>query len=262
MYVLPEVQRATAEVWQQLRSFLQAKGWPGEMDEAPEFDIPWHDAARESQLLFTHACGYPFVTELRQRGYRYLLTPSYDFAGCEGAEHHSVLIVHRESGIGFISEARGKVAAINGWDSNTGMNLLRYAVAAFAKNGKFFEHIMVTGAHVNSMKAVANGEAAIAAVDAVTYGYMQRYQPDACSELRVIGFTAPSPALPLLAGPAISENLADDLRNLLLSFADSHAPLLLETLNITGFHDIGEDAYQRVLLYAHEAERMGYPLLA
>ncbi|HLQ17430.1 MAG TPA: PhnD/SsuA/transferrin family substrate-binding protein, partial [Tabrizicola sp.] len=54
-----------------------------------------------------------------------------------------------------------------------------------------------TGGHRLSAKAVADGRADIAALDAVTYAMMQTVDPEALV-LRVVGLTDPTPGLPYI----------------------------------------------------------------
>ena len=73
---------------------------------------------------------------------------------------------------------RGSVAAINGENSNSGMNLFRAAIAPIAM-GAFFAKVVATGSHVASLRAVAAGEADLAAVDCVSFALITREQPSA-----------------------------------------------------------------------------------
>jgi len=49
-----------------------------------------------------------------------------------------------------------------------------------------------------SVLAVANGEAQIAAIDHVAFELAKRYEPDAVSEVHVLGYSKPVPGLPLI----------------------------------------------------------------
>jgi ABC-type phosphate/phosphonate transport system substrate-binding protein len=55
-----------------------------------------------------------------------------------------------------------------------------------------------TGSHRASAQAVAAGEADLAAIDAVTWRMLERWEPVAVG-LRVVALTAPTPGLPLIA---------------------------------------------------------------
>ena len=54
-----------------------------------------------------------------------------------------------------------------------------------------------TGAHAQSASTVAEGRADVAALDAVTWRLLQRFDPVTRS-LRVVGLTGPTPGLPLI----------------------------------------------------------------
>ena len=67
-----------------------------------------------------------------------IATPEYAFPGCEGASHRSFIIRRAGDPRRNLSEFRGATAALNGHDSNTGMNLFRAAIAPIARGAPFF----------------------------------------------------------------------------------------------------------------------------
>ena len=88
--------------------------------------------------------------------------------------------------------------AFNGLDSQSGVQTLREAVAPLAGGAPFFGGGVETGAHRASMRAVADGRADCAAIDAVCWAMAGRYEHEAVSRLRVVHVTAPAPALPFV----------------------------------------------------------------
>lgn len=52
------------------------------------------------------------------------------------------------------------------------------------------------------MRAVAEGRADVAAIDAVTFATIERFEPDAVTGLRSIGTTRSTPALPFVTARA------------------------------------------------------------
>ena len=118
----------------------------------------------------------------------------YDLPGCgwfaEGVpSHRSFIVVSRSSGAETVEELRGGRFAVNGWDSNSGMNLPRRLLAPLAGGAAFFSGVIVSGGHVRSMEMVATGEADVAAIDCVTYGFCALYRPELVARLRVVAET-------------------------------------------------------------------------
>ena len=89
-----------------------------------------------------------------RRDVEVLATPIYGFAGCDGPNHRSFLIAHRDDPRTALAEFRGDRAAVNSFDSNTGMNLFRASVAPLAEGKPFFADVVETGAHAASLAAV------------------------------------------------------------------------------------------------------------
>ena len=122
-------------------------------------------------------CGYPYVSHLKGK-VRLVATPAYGFAGGQGTERVSFIVVPEASTAQSLADLRGKVAAVNDWGSNSGMNLFRAALAPLAKDGKFFSDVRITTGHLPSIKALQAGEADVASIDTVTWGMLGRHRPD------------------------------------------------------------------------------------
>lgn len=215
---------------------------------------------RHPQLLLAQTCGYPWVTQLRGQ-VRLVAAPQYTFPGCDGARHCSFILVPESSTAINLEDLRDTRVAINGPDSNSGMNLLRNAVAPLAMQGRFFREVIESGSHANSMRLLQNGQADVAAVDAVTYGYLQRDTPERVAGLRVLQRSQQSPALPLVCAATHTNDTVQALRTALSATLIERSELA-ETLSIEGFDPVSEDTYLPLLQMQEEAIRQGYPSVA
>ncbi len=97
--------------------------------------------------------------------------------------------------------------------------------------GWVFGSISVSGSHRRSVQMLAEGVADIATIDAVSWVLAQRYEP-AAETLQVIGFSEPTPCLPMISGVSryagqISQSL---MRGLATLDESLKADLLLEGL--------------------------------
>lgn len=222
----------------------------------PELPALWH----RPDLLLGQTCGYPYVSFLRDV-VRLIATPSFDFPGCERSDYSSVIVTRAVDGVGTLAEARGLTAAVNDKHSNSGMNVLRQAVAPLARDGRFFGAVKWTGSHVASLRAVRAGEADIAAIDCVTFGYLRQESPDSLQGIKVLQYSALSPGLPLVAARDVPDALQERLRAVLL---EPGAQLRghMEALRIKAFQHRGDDDYQRIIELEADAVRAGYPELA
>ncbi|MYM66735.1 PhnD/SsuA/transferrin family substrate-binding protein [Pseudoduganella sp. FT55W] len=222
----------------------------------PELPALW----RRPDLLLGQTCGYPYVSFLRSVA-SLLATPCFDFAGCDGSDYTSVIVTRAVDGVGSLVEARGLTAAANDQHSNSGMNVLRHAVAPLARDGRFFGKVKWTGAHVASLRAVREGEADIAAIDCVTFGYLREASPYSIAGIKVLQYSASSPGLPLVTSRDVSEPLQARLRAALLT----PSPQLrkhMAALHIKAFQHRPDADYNRIQHLEAEARAAGYPVLA
>ncbi|MBX9884697.1 MAG: PhnD/SsuA/transferrin family substrate-binding protein [Novosphingobium sp.] len=256
----PTVAEATRALWADLGARLVAAGLadvPAALDETTAHDAAWFDP----QLLLAQTCGYPLVTRLAGQ-VRLVATPVYRHPGCAGVLNGSFVIVHADAGYGVMADLRGKVAAINDWGSNSGMNLLRHTVAPHAVEGRFFGRVTESGSHRASIALVARGEADVAAVDCVTFGNLARFAPELVAGVRVLADTARTPGLPLITRGAASDAELALLRGALDDFAaDPATAPLRDVLGLGGFAVLPESAYDAVLALERAAAALGYPVL-
>ena len=117
---------------------------------------------------------------------------------------------------------RGAVAAVNGWDSNTGMNLFRATIAPVAVRAPFFASVVVTGSHLASLEVVADGRADLAAIDCVTYGLVKRLRSGLIDRTAIIAGSPLSPGLPFIASALLPLSTIAAVREAL--FARSGGP--------------------------------------
>jgi len=260
MYDFPATAPALDAVWAGVAERLRAAGVDAPATLTRGVDLPtvW----RAPDLLLGQTCGYPYRHGLQDL-VEIVATPAFGFEGCEGATHVSFLVVRRDDPRAELTEFRGARAAINGYDSNTGMNLLRARVAPLAGGRAFFERVVVTGAHVASLAAVAAGEADIAAVDCVTFGLVARDEPQRLEGLRKLGRTPSAPCLPFITSLKLPPELRAQVRKSLFeAFAAPELAPARMRLGIVGLETMPADAYGRIDELEARAAELGYPQLA
>ena len=163
---------------------------PPELDRRLGKDSGW----RAADLLFSQTCGYPLATGYREV-LRPLLTPHYAVPGCNGPMYRSLFVVREDDPRVDLQSFRGSRCAVNGMDSQSGCNALRYALHESGQRVGFFSEVIATGAHVASIRLVSENRADICAVDCVTHALLDRYESRSLDGIRVMGHTAPSPGL-------------------------------------------------------------------
>ena len=260
MYRFPWTEAAEDRLWAALAERLRDDGVdaPERLTREGEVEAQW----RNARLVFGQTCGYPLMRSLRD-AVVVLAAPAYAFDGCEGPRHSSFLIARAEDSRCGLGDFKGARAAINGRDSNTGMNLFRAAVAPLANGRPFFSATLVTGAHLKSMEAVADDRADIAAIDCVTFAHAWRGRPELASRLKVLGRTASTLALPFIASARLPEMTLSAIREALRSaLVDPALRPALATLGLVGAVELDAGAYEPVLALERQAAALGYPELA
>lgn len=256
MYDHPAQRAANDALWAWIAARLVAAGVAGvpmglERERAPS--ELWSDP----RLLFGQACGYPFA-KFHKDDLRVLAAPRYGAPHCEGARHCSVIVARAGDARGTLAAFRGAVAAINEPASNTGTNLLRHTVAEHCGPGAFLAGMIRTGGHVASMRAVAGGEADLAAIDAVTFAAADASYPGLREALKIVAVSRKVPTLPFVTARATPESVAALVQEALLAAMD--APELAAAraaLLLRGAEPIEASAYDEVLELEREADAAG-----
>ncbi len=260
MYDLPELRPATDALWAAIAARLRDRGVAAPEALSRSTDLPalWTDR----RLLLGQTCGYPLVTSLAGK-VALIATPAYLAEGCDGAFYRSAVVVRASDNAGSLADLRGRRCAVNDAASNSGMNVLRAAIAPLANGAaRFFAETIMTGAHAASVTAVADGRADVAAIDCVTWAHLQHWRPEAAGKLRVLTWTEATPGLPLIAAAATSDETRSALAGALEdvaadpALAEMRAALLLE-----GFVRVAAAAYGRIVALERAAVLAGYPIL-
>ncbi len=253
MYDFSWVRPATDRLWATIRDRLRVRGIaaPEALSQEGNIRETWAD----DRLLLGQTCGYPYWNGVRRK-VEILATPIYGFIGCEGPNHRSFLIARRDDPGTKLEDFRGDRAAINSYDSNSGMNLFRAAVAPLAEGKPFFVDVVETGGHAFSVLAVVEERADVASIDCVTYALLARGASQLIAATKIIGETPSSPALPFIASRALPPPTRSAVREVLRELPP------VPELGLTSVAFLPETAYARVVEIEREAQALGYPTLA
>ncbi len=261
MYDDPPLDEANDALWTQIAARLAARGVrrvPRRLDRSRALASIWSDP----NLLLAQCCGYPLMTDYRDR-LRYVATPRYAAPGCVGADHRSRIVVRSGNEARRLADLRGSRAALNDRRSNSGMNLLRAAIAPIAGGRPFFSAVIETGSHRASLAAVADGEADLAAIDAVTFAALARGDPAAVAGVRTLAWSDLSPGLPFVTSAATPPATVRHLRGVLAEVLGGTTPgPARAALLIEGVETMPAARYARLLRVESNAARLGYPHLA
>jgi len=246
MYDRAELRTETDRLWAAVRDTLRAAGVvaPDALSRPADHHTPWTDPG----LVLSQTCGLPFATWLAGKA-AYVTTPAFALPGCAPGMYRSALVVAAGSHADTVADLAGARPAINANDSQSGYGALMHALAA-VPGGLALGPAVLTGSHGASMAAVADGRADLAAIDAVTWALAERY--DALTQgLKVIGWTEPTPGLPLITRPGANAALIADCVEAAIADLDAATR---EALLLTGTARLGAAAYAPLATRLAEAE--------
>jgi ABC-type phosphate/phosphonate transport system substrate-binding protein len=247
MYPAPEPVREASERWL-ARTLRLLEG-----ERLPWADTDLHTLFRSPNLLLTQTCGYPLMTQLRGQ-VRLLGRPDFDLPHSHNGEHCSLLLVRADEPRNSLQDMCGCRGAANSLDSNTGMNLLRHALAPWQQDGRFFASLAVSGSHRQSLAWLREGRVDLIAVDSVTFAYLALYAPEEVAGVRILQTSAPSPTLPYIS--AADQQQVQRIRAA-LNQALLDEPEVAQVLRIRQVLPASEADYQVLLDYQCQAAEHG-----
>jgi ABC-type phosphate/phosphonate transport system substrate-binding protein len=263
MYDYPEVAAAHDALWECfVRHFLATGLNEGAPPPRLTRGVGKFDIWRHPRLLLGQGCEYPLAKSFAD-DVRLVASPCYIVPGCSGATYRSAIVVRCDDAAQDLIDLRDRRCTINESNSNSGMNLLRAAIAPLAGGMRFFESVVVSGAHRQSAHWVAGGEADVAALDCVSWAHIQRVDPAIASKLRVLCWTASSPSLPFITTHSAGASLLQGLRSALkATMTDPSIRDARETLFLEDVHVEPDESFSDVLRLERRAADFGYTTLA
>lgn len=252
-----ELQHAWQALFNEFRLLLDGGH---QLDESLVFDAA-ESVLRNPELFIGHTCGYPLMNHLQD-----VVTPFgvpiFNVPGVAGNLYSSRIVVAVDADINSLADCRNRIVAINASHSNSGMNVLRHAIAGLNPATPFFASVINSGAHLNSLTAVAEGRADVAAIDCVSFQLIEDRWPELTARVRSIGDSVKTCGLPLVLPNA---NLAaTDTREILMTLnkaLDQADPWIRQRLHLSHFESVDFDDYQGILEVEAFAMNAGYPEL-
>ncbi len=202
MYDWPEVQWAHDALWAAIARRLAALGVkaPSTLDRERPAEEVWLDPG----LVLSQTCGWPYSTRLWEK-VRIVATPIYEVEGCDGPLYSSIIVTRRHERAKALSDFQGRRFAVNTSDSLSGYVALAAALREAGTDPAGIEWVN-TGTHRASVRAVADGLADVAAIDAVCWALAEQLESAAVRRLRILGRTPLRPGLPLITAGSRSDD--------------------------------------------------------
>lgn len=230
MYDYPHTSAANDLFWTSIRDHL---GY-GPNHLTRDRDV-W-DGWQSPNLVFSQTCGLPFRACLH-RNVQLVGTPDYGLKDCPRGYYNSVIVVRNDTDIHNITSLSGLRLAYNDGLSQSGWAA---PLSHMTKANIPFETGVCTGGHKASAQAIVAGQADFAAIDALTWEMLRVDDPKTIHQLRVIGRTEPTPALPFITSPD------SDQKTIQLAVSkgiENLTPITQDLLHLKGLVQLPQCAY-------------------
>ena len=192
MYDPPALRPANDRLWNLVREALGTG--PGHLNRDLDIWSIW----KSPDLLLSQTCGLPYRRRLHGR-VTLVAAPNHDLPNTDPGMYCSILICRADDPRSLGELGTGNLAA-NGSLSQSGWSAPLHHLQTL---GLCPRQVSYTGAHVESARAVAGGQADMAGIDAVTWAILRDTEPTLTDRLRMIGRTESTPALPYITAADI-----------------------------------------------------------
>jgi ABC-type phosphate/phosphonate transport system substrate-binding protein len=232
MYDRPETAAAHDALWSLVR-----KAHGGDLPISLTRGMVPAETWAHPALVLGQICGLPLRREFRDR-VLYVGSGIYDIDAPPG-HYVSLLVARADDPRTALADFDGARLAVNGTDSQSGW---ASPLTAAAAAGITFGARLETGVHALSARAVREGRADIAAIDAISWRAILRHDP-AAAGLRSVGTTAPVPGLAFVTAPGGDpDRMFGALTEAIAALPDTHR----NTLGLRGIVRLPLESYHAV----------------
>jgi ABC-type phosphate/phosphonate transport system substrate-binding protein len=238
MYPFEPLRPAWEELWAAVHERLP---WtPATLVWTADVRSCWIDPA----CTVSHACGWPVATELGGV-VRVVGAFTFALAGTDGHRYRSVIVAGDARPL-VDRSLEQTVAAVNSDDSLSGSVSLGVAATGDARGWP--GPVRWTGSHLASVRAVQEGEADIACIDALTWHHVGRCFPELAGGLTGIGHGPWVPSPPIVTPVATAPDRVVALREAFASaMADPVTAEARRTLALDSLVALDEREYEPLL---------------
>ncbi|MBE9477336.1 MAG: PhnD/SsuA/transferrin family substrate-binding protein [Proteobacteria bacterium] len=192
MYQHPALVDAHNRYWALIRQHLANAGIdsPETLNQDAEEFAVWNNP----ELVLSQTCGMPYRTWLHGK-VTLIGTPDFGVKDCPAGYYRSAIITRKNDPRKTLPEFREACFAYNQTFSQSGYAAPYWHLKA---HGVWFQNRLHVHQHLEAARAVAEDRADIAAIDAVTWRLLRKYE-GFTDGLDVLEWTKPTPALPYIA---------------------------------------------------------------
>jgi len=203
-----------------------------------------NDLVKSGDVTLALVCTNPYLQGREDFGMELLVAPQVNGE----TVYYSLLIVGSDSTAQSLADLRDASFAFSDPLSNTGRLAPVYQLALLGEGpDTFFGRTIFTYAHDSSIRAVAEGVVAAAAVDSLVFDYMAKTEPEIATQVKVIQKWGPFGINPFVVNPRLDTGLKEQLRQVFLEMnRDPQGKVILRDLLIDRFVVPDDSIYDAV----------------
>ena len=190
------------------------------------------------EFFFSQTCGLPYRLFLSDK-VTLIGTPNYGLEGCKPGYYNSVFIARSEDKSKILSNFLSSKFAFNELYSQSGWAAAEEHLGSLKNK---FSKFILSGSHRNSAKLVSEGKADIAAIDALSFKFIKKYDSFS-SNLSIIEKTRSTPGLPFIAHLGANSNLFFEAITQAIKLLN---PKTQKILNLKGLVKIPKSEYLKI----------------
>ncbi len=225
--------RPTSALYDRLATYVGAKlGRPVELIQGQTY-AEINDMVKTGEVTLALVCPNPYLQGRDDFGMELIAAPQIH----GDLTYFSYLLVDRNSSARSLGDLKGGSFAFTDPLSNTGRLAPLFHLALLGKNpDSFFSQTIFTYSHDGSIRAVADGVVAAAAVTSVVFDYLAANEPSLTDRVQVIERWGPFGLNPVVVNPRLDAGLKADLQRVFLGMdEDAEGLAILRNLTVDRF---------------------------
>jgi phosphonate transport system substrate-binding protein len=189
------------------------------LSERTGIDISWRPDLSFEQVDLSFVCGLPYVR--RNRDLSLLAAPVMTGERYGGLPvYFTDMIVRADDPAAAFDDLAGRKIAVNNPDSNSGCLVILNRLLLSGTSPSFFGNWWFSGAHLNSLEALLNGQCDCTGIDSTVLESEIRHDPGLAERIRVVETIGPWPIPPVVVLGSVPQSVQNEMRDALLVMHD------------------------------------------
>ena len=210
-------------------------------------------------------CGLPYVMkkDKPEPSVELLLAPVMKDKKYMGKPiYYSYLIVNKSSPYKEFNELKGKTFVYNDEISNSGYNMPRAYLIQKGETSGFFNKVLRSGSHAESIRMIAEGEADVSAVDSLVYDYDKENNPQYVNKTRIIKVLGPAGIPPVVVSVFIPVDIKNRIKKIMLAMNnDTVGKQILDKALVDRFVIVDDKNYDGIRMMMKMSVESGYKVI-